>query len=116
MPGISRTVPIADALPAQALGLGLHVADVEGEDGLLVHFVLPFGDRDLGAPADEPRPAVGLVHVGLVEPERAAVERPGRVEIPDAEPDRHYKARPGSSRNCLTVRRNSDAVAPSTVR
>ena len=89
---------------------------LEGEDGVLVHLVLPLGERDLGAAVDEPRPAVGLVHVRLLEAERPAVERPGCVEVLDAEPDRRHRARPGSSRNCLTVRRNSDAVAPSTVR
>src|SRR5829696_498791 len=109
-----------DAGFAQAVGLGFQIFDLESGDHLFLAplaatLELALGEGDLEAVTDHPRPPVLLVFVDLFKAERALVEVLRRLEIGDAVPDVH-SARPGSSRNDLTVARNSDAVAPSTER
>src|SRR4029453_4597919 len=106
---------------AQAVGFRLDVGDLQGGDDLFLAalaaaaFELALGEGEFEAVSHHAGPAVLLVLVDLLEPERALVEVLGRFEIRDPVPDVH-RARPGSSRNDLTVARNSDAVAPSTER
>src|SRR5437588_322722 len=57
-------------------------------------------------------PAAVRVHVGLGKTELVRVERTPRFEVADVVPDWSHNARPGSSRNALTSRRNSAPVAP----
>src|SRR2546428_241611 len=76
-----------------------------------------FGEAILHPAALELHPGPVRVDIGFGETQLPGVERAARLEIPDLVPNRgHYRARPGSSRNAFTSRRNSAPVAPSTAR
>src|SRR5262249_51279269 len=104
-----------DALVAELICRGLDVRDVDVRDAAVL-LRLPLGEPDLHRAALELRPPVVGIEERLREAELVPVERAAPVEVPHVVPDGHYRARPGSSRNCFTVARNSAPVAPSTAR
>src|SRR3954464_9794881 len=85
-----------------------------GDAAVLLRLAL--GETDLHAVSLELDPAAVRIDVRLVEPELARVERTAGLEVSHLVPDGRQSARPGSSRNALTSRRNSAAVAPSIAR
>src|SRR6476659_930860 len=108
-----------DSFFAKPLGLRLDVVDVDrGDTGFVLLGRRALGDRDLHLAALEPRPAPLLVEVGLLEAELFGVEDARRLQVSHLVPDLDgaHSIKPGSSRNALTVRRKSAAVAPSRVR
>src|SRR5918992_2716568 len=76
-----------DVRGAQALGLRLHVVDVDRRDARLLRLTL--GERDPHLAALELRPARLVVQVGLGEAELVRVEGARGGKIPDAVPDPH---------------------------
>src|SRR5262249_54231394 len=104
-----------DALVAELICRGLDVRDVDVRDAAVL-LRLPLGEPDLHRAALELRPPVVGIEERLREAELVPVERAAPVEVPHVVPDGHYRARPGSSRSCFTVARNSAPVAPSTAR
>src|SRR5262249_14523021 len=76
---------------------------------------LTFRDRDLHLAVHQPRPAAFLVDERFREAELVCVEGTAGLEVANVIPDLNgaHSIRPGSSRNALTGRRKSAAVAPS---
>src|SRR6478672_3966049 len=74
------------ALAPQALGLRLHVVDVDVRDDAVVAR-LALDEPDFHLPVLQMRPTLGEVDRVLLEAERLAVETPRRIELLDVVPD-----------------------------
>src|SRR5262249_30409266 len=90
--------PDFDALAPQALGLGLHVLDLDDRHAALL-VGLTLAEVDLGVPVPQQRPAAILIEALLLETERLGEEDASRLEVADAVPDHNIS--PGSSRNAF---------------